>query len=308
MEPVRMTSIRKALNISEVCPLFISGRAYIYKDSEFLFTIVDPIRRRRRNIPLPSHLLQQRHHFDISVMGGMKSKVLIAAGAKKPYCTGRNEGIELMQGGIGWCGGDAIQGAERLDIKTKRWETLPDPHVKRTEAVGVVMGGLFYMIGGCCDFVEISRGTVKHTSLNSGEIWDPASREWTLVPELWPGELFQDRPNGRVAALGGRLYALRRVWMTEMLAEELMYYECASKTWMSMGFAPLDIADRHRYESSCVHLLKMGEELWVIHWWKWLCVAAKPTLFQPLCWWTLPHTFKRGLPLHNGDMVGELHV
>ncbi|MCO5548257.1 hypothetical protein L7F22_001714 [Adiantum nelumboides] len=183
MEPARMSSIRNSLNISEVWPIFASRRRYNYR--QVFLTVVDPIRRRRRSIHLPSQFHEHLHQFDFTVMGAIGSKLFIQAVPFLAPVT-EDQSVEcLMQGVysfdcltmkwqesayaslptaqkmiafavagdmdggylyVAW--GICEQGAARLDIKTRTWEALPDPHVKREGVMGVVMGGLFHMIGG----------------------------------------------------------------------------------------------------------------------------------------------------------------
>ncbi|KAI5069876.1 hypothetical protein GOP47_0016177 [Adiantum capillus-veneris] len=352
MEPARMTSIRKSLNISEAWPVFVTRRDFPYKQSRSLFTIVDPIGCLRCIIPVPCQFPQHMHrYFHFSVMGTVGSKVLISVvldtakdetqlqlmqgvysfdGLSMKWedalysslpttltptlkqtsaiAVDMNGGYLYVAGGYGQRGDDYMEGAGRLDIKTKMWEALPDPYVKRIAAVGVVMGGLFYIIGGTGK--QESGSTYTYKPQQSGEIWDPATREWSLLPELWPDKVFIIRARTRVVALGDRLYALRRAG----LSEELMYYESAFKAWMSLGFVPLDVPDDVSYngidihDPVFVHLLKIGEELWVFHWWAHVCVATKPTLPRPLFWRTFRRTGKSPLPMYAGHMVGELHV
>ncbi|MCO5567158.1 hypothetical protein L7F22_020846 [Adiantum nelumboides] len=356
MEPARMSSIRNALNISEVWPIFASRRGLPNRrDCKQVFlTVVDPIRRRRRSIHFPSQFHAHLHQFDFTVMGAIGSKLFIQAvlslaparedqsveclmqgvysfdclsmkwqesvyaalptAHKMIAVAGDMDGDYLyVAGGIGW------QGAARLDIKTRTWEALPDPHVKREGAMGVVMGGLFHVIGG---FSTVPSGynLSSYKWQNSGEIWDPTTREWRLVPELWPVEFFQSRSVevARVVALGDRLYALRDRQRGCMF-EELLHYDSASKAWKSQGIVPLDISGRYEFylrESRKymvdVQLLKMGEELWVVDWEKSICVATKLSTLcahqSPLCWRTLPPSFKRCLPIHRGHMGAEVHV
>ncbi|MCO5611799.1 hypothetical protein L7F22_066058 [Adiantum nelumboides] len=327
--------------------------------SQVFFTVIDPIRRRRRSIHFPSQFHERLHQFVFTVMGAIGSRLFIQAVESIGDAPARDEqSVEyLMQGvysfdclSVKWqesvydslpgtahrmiavaadmdegylyvAGGiyghenSETQGAARLDIKMRKWEALPDPHVKREGAIGVVMGGLFHVIGGSSCRV-LRRTGFSFEWQKSGEIWDPATREWSLVPELWPTEFFRSRfiTVARVVALRDRLYALRDRQRGCMF-EELLHYDSASKAWMSQGIVPLDVSGRDPYYRKSyknivdVQLLKIGEELWVVDWEKSICVAAKlSTLYahqSPLSWRILPPSFKRSLPIHPGHMEAE---
>ncbi|MCO5572070.1 hypothetical protein L7F22_025821 [Adiantum nelumboides] len=139
-----------------------------------------------------------------------------------------------------------LEGVDRLCLKARTWETLPRPLLKRKGVAGVVLHGLFYLLGGFHD----RRST--HVQ-NSGEIWDPASGEWRLVPALWPAEVFgKCFAASKVAVVMDCLYALRK----DTILEELMYHESSSATWISLGYVPMVLPSSDR-----VRLLAVGKEL-----------------------------------------------
>lgn len=60
---------------------------------------------------------------------------------------------------------------QAYDIETNTWQTLPSLNIPRDNCNGVVIDGLFYVIGG--------RNSLSgQATLNSLEIYDPATLRW----------------------------------------------------------------------------------------------------------------------------------
>ncbi|MCO5581676.1 hypothetical protein L7F22_035565 [Adiantum nelumboides] len=86
-----------------------------------------------------------------------------------------------------FAGGDgfmAAKSAERLSLETWTWEMLPPMHVERTfHPSGFAMMDRFFIVGG-----ELH--SMLSTLPQTGEFYDPITNSWTLVPGMWPHELW----------------------------------------------------------------------------------------------------------------------
>ncbi|KAI5061779.1 hypothetical protein GOP47_0024284 [Adiantum capillus-veneris] len=142
----------------------------------------------------------------------------------------------------------------------KAWEHITNMHQRRGGAVGFVLNGSFCVVGG----FATSRDGRTVRNVNSGEMWDPTSKEWTLVSELWPAHIFgaasNDYVKPKVAVVNGQLYALRH--------EEILCYEAGTKSWMSLGCIPIKRLVGRQDLSQCKNLMAAGDELWVVHYHK----------------------------------------
>ena len=107
--------------------------------------------------------------------------------------------------------------ARRFDVRTRRWETLPEPDGARIHPAVVAAGGALYVIGG-----------VSGSFLGMSDIhrFDPAACEWRHVGALpWaPGSAQATAVGDRIVVAGGRidnragsLYTLE-IWSSDQSA------------------------------------------------------------------------------------------
>lgn len=187
-----------------------------------------------------------------------------------------------------------LKKAERFNIRTRTWEALPDMNKRRIHACAVVLQGRFCVVGGYTASLPLK-------VVDSGEIWDPNTRRWTLIPELWPDDVFGKQIHKPcIAVVKDTLYALRVDAQKNL--QELMYYEDASKLWISMGqfCFPLLVESKYGFrllEGHPCRMVGVADELFVF------CCAEplmgtkpqgaldfmvvlyiKPTLSRPLTW------------------------
>lgn len=175
------------------------------------------------------------------------------------------DGYLYVVGGRRYSSDIRPQKASRIDVcnpNTSSWEYLPSMHQERMWATGFAWHGCFYVIGG----IDLRASPIR---LYSGEVWDPRSREWTLVPQLWPADVFgANEQKPAVAVVMGRLYALKEC------TNEIMYYVDADQIWTSLGCIPSDCKHEHFYK-----LLGVGSELWVVSYY-WYSAATSSDLYE----------------------------
>jgi hypothetical protein len=99
------------------------------------------------------------------------------------------------QGALYLIGGETAEGVtgrvDRLDLKTRRWETVTDALIPRKHHAAVVVGDEIFVIGGRGDRGAVAEVEVLDTT--TGEIWDapplPTPR-WFVSAALYRGEIF----------------------------------------------------------------------------------------------------------------------
>ncbi|XP_024516209.1 F-box/kelch-repeat protein At1g16250 isoform X1 [Selaginella moellendorffii] len=74
-----------------------------------------------------------------------------------------------------------LDSAEVLDYREKRWHQMPSMHCVRSSCRGTVLNGQFWVIAG--EVVINNYG--DHPQRASAEFFNPASKSWTLIPEMW---------------------------------------------------------------------------------------------------------------------------
>lgn len=190
------------------------------------------------------------------------------------YACAAMDNYVYVAGGHSYLQGGAIypdsyqKQVERLDMKTKKWEAIQDMHMKRVSCTVFVMQGQLYVLGG---FPEPGKGHQLH---NSGEMWDPKTKQWTLIPDLWPMDTFNKYMRvPSFAVVNDVLYAIKEG--SHWRQHEIMYYMEASRQWMSLGEYYFELL----VEKSCgiarpegldYKFLGMGHELFV------LCYSKPP--------------------------------
>ncbi|MCO5575163.1 hypothetical protein L7F22_028960 [Adiantum nelumboides] len=117
--------------------------------------------------------------------------------------------------------------AERYDARLGKWESLPSMEIPRQKCSGVYMDGKFYVIGG---------KDKDHNVLTSGEVYDPLSKTWKIIPNMYvPPETapsFEPSPP-LVAVVNNELYAI------ESSSNLLKGYIKSSNTWKVLGRVPV---------------------------------------------------------------------
>lgn len=120
-----------------------------------------------------------------------------------------------------------LNSAERYDSRIGIWEPLPPMEIPRQKCSGVFMDGKFYVIGGKDKF---------HNPLRSGEVYDPVSKTWRTIPDMYfPQETapsFEPSPP-LVAVANNQLYAI------ESSTNLLKSYNKGTNTWKVLGSLPV---------------------------------------------------------------------
>ncbi|KAH7280662.1 hypothetical protein KP509_36G007800 [Ceratopteris richardii] len=117
--------------------------------------------------------------------------------------------------------------AERYDARSGKWEALPPMHTPRQKCSGVFMDGKFYVIGG---------KDRDHNALTSGEVYDPLTRSWTMIPNMYilPDTTPSFEPSPPLLAVAGNeLYAI------ESSTNLLKGYLKNSNSWKVLGPVPV---------------------------------------------------------------------
>lgn len=119
----------------------------------------------------------------------------------------------------------ALASVEAFDVETGRWESMPGMREERDECTGVVMDGRFFVVSG---YGTESQGVFR----KSGEVLDPDTGVWTLIPNMWTlVSRDSDVANpSSLAAMAGRLYALH--------GKEVMVYCSQRNAWSVVGKVP----------------------------------------------------------------------
>eukprot|EP01018_Ginkgo_biloba_P014104 Gb_15893 [translate_table: standard] len=142
-----------------------------------------------------------------------------------------------------------ISKAERFDLRTCRWEALPDMHVGGSFAKGFALEGRFFVLHGLYIHDEVQR---------SAERFDPLTNQWSLLPHFLPPQV----ERFSVAVLHDELYMVE--WSTLASSGTLLRYNKSSSLtahheWVLVGKVP---SERRAYSDK--QLLAVGNELWVI--------------------------------------------
>ena len=144
---------------------------------------------KKADIPMPVHHM---------AMTGYNGKVYVFGG-----------GIRLTPGGENWF---PTNRTWEYTPASNTWRELAPMPTKRGGGFATELGGKIYVIGGSgyhptqVEDVSIS-ATVPHRSLNTNEVYDPATNTWTTrAPMSTPrNHLAGAVVNGKIYAIGGRV-------------------------------------------------------------------------------------------------------
>jgi hypothetical protein len=121
-----------------------------------------------------------------------------------------------------------------------RWTTLDPPNAGHREAMGGVIGGKFYVVGG------------NHS--RQLDVYDPATKQWTVKAAM-P----EERHLAAAAVVGGKLYVIGGVLSTPEGHEETVAttyaYDPATDTWTAKASMPTPVA-----QMSASRVVVNGEE------------------------------------------------
>lgn len=273
--PVRLLDYDVAICQSEV---LLAATAYLDRDTAITVPMEEICRldvsRRRWLRPSPPNMLTRRKLF---TSASLDDYVYVAGGGTWKYVVlGVDDHVEPPKS------------VERLDCKTmSSWERLPDMHVARIAAGGVVLNGCFHVIGGHNDTGNVF----------SGEIWDTRNQKWVLEPELYPYHIFKKcsvGPHRSVAVVMESLFAIKQDWHDN---KELMVYNSSTKMWTSLGCIPIEnFSDDGNLADDCVcDLFGVGKDLWIvvhnIYEHDMFIIACAPLSGQSISWRRLPYSF-----------------
>lgn len=120
-----------------------------------------------------------------------------------------------------------LSSAERYDARVGKWEPLPSMETPRQKCSGVFMDGKFYVIGG---------KDKDHNPLTSGEVYDPVTKVWTTIPNMYvpPNSIPSMEPSPPLVAVAdNELYAI------ESSTNLLKGYNKSTNTWKRIGPVPV---------------------------------------------------------------------
>ncbi|KAB1199299.1 hypothetical protein CJ030_MR0G025158 [Morella rubra] len=140
--------------------------------------------------------------------------------------------IAILAGGCDPLG-NILNSAELYNSETETWLDLPSMNKARKMCSGVFMDGKFYVLGG------IGVGNPK--SLTCGEVYDPKTGTWTVIPNMFPGRNggpgVTEAPAAAeapplVAVVDNVLYA------ADYAQKEVRRYEKDGNLWVTVGRLP----------------------------------------------------------------------
>eukprot|EP00249_Psilotum_nudum_P012910 c24042_g1_i1 orf=214-1638(+) len=166
------------------------------------------------------------------------------------FASASNGEFAFVAGGFGEGAVNVLTSAERYDSRLGRWDQLPDMHIPRHKSSGCYMDGKFYVIGG---------KDANHEPVTSGEVYDPITKTWKIIPEMYPTPPFRlgsSEPSPPlVAVVDNRLYAI------ENSINCVKVYEKDTNTWRILGPLPV----RADFNNGWGLAFKaLGDELFVI--------------------------------------------
>jgi hypothetical protein len=120
--------------------------------------------------------------------------------------------------------GNVLQSAELYDSSSGTWEMLPSMHTPRRLCSGFFMDGKFYVIGGMLN---------PTVSLTCGEEYDPHTRRWRKIDDMYPFANRATQAPPLVAVVNNQLYAV------EHLTNMVKKYDKVKNTWDVLGRLPV---------------------------------------------------------------------
>jgi len=120
--------------------------------------------------------------------------------------------------------GSVLQSAELYDSSSGTWEMLPSMHTPRRLCSGFFMDGKFYVIGGMLN---------PTVSLTCGEEYDPHTRRWRKIDDMYPFANRATQAPPLVAVVNNQLYAV------EHLTNMVKKYDKVKNTWDVLGRLPV---------------------------------------------------------------------
>ncbi|KAJ0021424.1 hypothetical protein Pint_32374 [Pistacia integerrima] len=139
--------------------------------------------------------------------------------------------------------------AEKLNLKTWEWQSLPPMHIPRAFGTGLALNNKFCIVGG---------GT---TLKRSAEIYDPSKNSWQLLESFVPKEA----DGFAVASLNSRLLLL--TWSNWLGVKLWMWNKLINLNiggWRLISFFPNQQVERLRVRQYGARMVRVGKEVWVL--------------------------------------------
>lgn len=135
--------------------------------------------------------------------------------------------------------------AEALDVRSGRWERIPDAPTARNSAAAAVIDGKIYVVGGR-QMVAQADGRQHPVNLATLEVYDPAVKRWQTRAAL-P----QAQGGLAAAAVGGKLYAFggEQFVPSSKVFGEAWVYDPATDRWSALPPMP---TPRHGHGAAVV--------------------------------------------------------
>ncbi|KAF5730145.1 Galactose oxidase/kelch repeat superfamily protein [Tripterygium wilfordii] len=138
--------------------------------------------------------------------------------------------IAILAGGCDLCG-NILSSVELYNSESGSWLNLPSMNKSRKFCTGVFMDGNFYVIGG------IGEGNSKR--LTCGEVYDPKTRTWHVIPDMFP----RRRAWSNETQAGADAPPLIAVVKNELFAAdhtrmEVQKYVKEKNVWVTLGRLP----------------------------------------------------------------------
>lgn len=134
---------------------------------------------------------------------------------------------------------------EVLDVRSGRWERIPDAPSARNSAAAAVIGDKIYVVGGR-QMVRQADGRQRPVNVATLEVYDPAAKRWeTRAP------MPQAQGGLAAAAVGGKLYAFggEQFVPTSKVFGDAWVYDPATDRWSALPPMP---APRHGHGAAAI--------------------------------------------------------
>ncbi|KAI5057679.1 hypothetical protein GOP47_0027694 [Adiantum capillus-veneris] len=114
-----------------------------------------------------------------------------------------------------------LNSVEVYDSRINRWSYAPNMNHVRSSCRGLAAQGKFWVIGG-----ELMRNQYgERPERGSAEVYDPETRQWTLIPEMW---LDTQKVPGPSTVHCGKLLFVHK--------SKLMMYDDVANHWYHVGY------------------------------------------------------------------------